>query len=74
MILYADYSDNPLVSSTGNVDEDVYGAVEVQWMPNSATTLKAFYGAYRAGIRCAGGQCRSLPGFDGGRLALSTNF
>lgn len=74
VILYADYSDNPLVSSTGNVDEDVYGAVEVQWMPNSATTLKAFYGAYRAGIRCAGGQCRSLPGFDGGRLALSTNF
>jgi hypothetical protein len=74
LILYADYSDNPLVKSTGNLADDTYGAVEVQWMPSSATTVKAFYGAYRAGIRCAGGQCRSLPGFDGARLSLSTNF
>ncbi len=81
-ILYTDYSDNPLIRSTGNLEgtlfgaagENLYGAVEVQWMPNSATTLKAFYGAYRAGIRCAGGQCRSLPGFEGAKVSLTTTF
>ncbi len=80
-ILYTDYSDNPLISSTGNLQglfgdagESLYGAVEVQWMPTSSTTLKAFYGAYRAGIRCAGGQCRSLPGFEGAKLSLTTTF
>lgn len=73
-IAYADYSDNPLIDSTGNVSDTVYAAGEVQWMPTTSTTLKLFYGAYRAGIRCAGGQCRSLPGFDGARLALTSNF
>ncbi len=74
LIAYADYSDNPLIDSTGNVTDTVYAAGEVQWMPSTSTTLKLFYGAYRAGIRCAGGQCRSLPGFDGARLALTSNF
>lgn len=80
-ILYTDYSDNPLIRSTGNLaslfgeaGESLYGAVEVQWMPTSSTTLKAFYGAYRAGIRCAGGQCRSLPGFEGAKVSLTTTF
>jgi hypothetical protein len=73
-ILYTDYSDNPLLRSTGNLDDSLYGAVEVQWMPSSATTLKAFYGAYRAGIRCAGGQCRSLPGFEGAKISITTTF
>ncbi len=74
VILYTDYSDNPLINSTGNVTDEVYAAGELQWMPSTATTLKAFYGAYRAGIRCAGGQCRSLPGFDGARVAVTSNF
>ncbi len=74
IILYNDYSSNPLVRSTGNLGEDVYGAVELQWKPTSAMTLKAFYGAYRAGIRCAGGQCRSLPGFDGARVSATASF
>lgn len=80
-ILYTDYSDNPLIRSTGNLQplfgdagESLYGALEVQWMPTSATTLKAFYGAYRAGIRCAGGQCRNLPGFEGAKLSLTSAF
>jgi hypothetical protein len=73
-IFYTDYSDNPLVTSVGNVTDDVYMAGELQWMPNSSTTIKAFYGAYRAGIRCAGGQCRQLPGFEGGRVSLTANF
>jgi hypothetical protein len=73
-IVYLDSSDNPLVDSTGNVGEDLYLGGELQWMPTSATTLKAFYGAYRAGIRCAGGQCRQLPGFDGAKFSLTTTF
>ncbi len=74
LIFYTDYSSNPLVRSTGNLAEDVYGAVEAQWKPSTSVTLKAFYGAYRAGIRCAGGQCRSLPGFDGARLSATATF
>ncbi len=74
IILYNDYSSNPLVRSTGNLGEDLYGAAELQWKPTSAVTLKAFYGAYRAGIRCAGGQCRSLPGFNGARVSASASF
>ena len=62
------------MASTGNLGEDLYGAVELQWKPQPATTLKAFYGAYRAGIRCAGGQCRQLPGFNGAKVALTTTF
>lgn len=73
-VAYTDYSDNPLIDSTGNLGESWYGGGEVQWKPNSATTLKAFYGAYRAGIRCAGGQCRQLPGFSGTKVSLTTTF
>jgi hypothetical protein len=74
LLLYTDFSNNELINSTGNLSDELYGAGEFQWQPNSATTLKVFYGAYRAGIRCAGGQCRSLPGFDGARLSVSTAF
>ncbi len=73
-IAYADFTDNDLIRSHGNVTDEWYGGGEVQWTPVPSTTLKAFYGAYRAGIRCAGGQCRSLPGFEGAKLALTTNF
>lgn len=73
-ILYADYTNNTLIRSHGNLTEEWYGGGEVQWTPVPSTTLKVFYGAYRAGIRCAGGQCRSLPGFEGAKLALTTNF
>lgn len=79
IIVYNDYSDNPLISSEGNLPHELfgehwYGAVEGQWKPTGATTLKLFYGAYRAGIRCAGGQCRLLPGFDGARVSFTTAF
>lgn len=73
-ILYQDYSDNPLIDTTGNLTDEVYGAAEVQFKPDSSTTLKAFYGAYKAGIRCAGGQCRKLPGFEGVRVSLQGTF
>jgi len=74
LVLYNDYSDNPLIPSEGNLSETQYGALELQAHLAEATTLKAFYGAYKAGIRCAGGQCRNLPGFEGGRLSLTTTF
>jgi hypothetical protein len=51
-----------------------YGAAELQFKPNAASTLRLFYGAYRAGIRCSGGQCRNLPGFEGARLTFNTAF
>jgi hypothetical protein len=76
-IFFQDWSDNPLIQSTGNlssIDPDLYGAGEVQWKPSKSTTLKAFYGAYKAGIRCAGGQCRQLPGFNGAKLSVAGVF
>jgi hypothetical protein len=74
VLLYTDFSDNELINSTGNLSEDVYGAAEVQWQPTSSTVVKVFYGAYRSGIRCAGGQCRTLPGFSGARASFTANF
>ena len=71
---FTDVTTDPLVNSTGNLAESVYGALEVQVKPASALTIKAFYGAYKAGIRCSGGQCRLLPGFDGGRVSLVGSF
>jgi hypothetical protein len=73
-ILWQDYSDNPLIDSTGNIAENVYGAAEIQYKPSSSLTTSLFYGAYKAGIRCAGGQCRTLPGFEGLRFGLSGEF
>ncbi len=73
-ILWQDFSDNPLINSTGNISDNVYGAAEVQFKPSSSLTTSVFYGAYKAGIRCAGGQCRSLPGFEGLRFGLNGTF
>ena len=69
--LYQDWSDNPLIESEGNLGEHLYGAAELQWKPTPGSSLRLFYGAYKAGIHCSGGQCRRLPGFDGARLSFS---
>ena len=74
LIWYTDYSDNPLIDSTGNLTDTVYGAGEIQVKPLPNLTLRAFFGAYKSGIRCSGGQCRVLPGFEGGRISLTTTF
>jgi hypothetical protein len=74
VLLYQDYTNNPLILSTGNITDEIYGAGELQVHAGHGLTMKAFYGAYKAGIRCSGGQCRSLPGFEGGRLALQGVF
>jgi hypothetical protein len=71
---FTDVTTNPLVESTGNLADAVYGAAELQVKPTSSVTLKAFYGAYKAGIRCSGGQCRLLPGFDGVRFSAVAAF
>jgi len=71
---YTDITTNPLVNSTGNLSDSLYGAAEIQVKPSSAWTLKAFYGAYKAGIRCSGGQCRLLPGFEGTRFSVVGSF
>lgn len=71
---FMDYSDNPLIGSAGNLTPTLYGAGEIQVKPTPDLTLKAFYGAYKAGIRCSGGQCRVLPGFNGARLTLQGTF
>ncbi len=71
LTVFQDWSNNPLIDSTGNLGEQLYGAAELQWKPTPGVVVRAFYGAYKAGIRCSGGQCRSLPGFEGARLTLS---
>ena len=72
--MYLDYTTNPLVNTTGNLSDELYIAGEIQLKPAKAFTVKAFYGAQKAGIRCAGGQCRLLPGFRGARLTAVGTF
>ena len=73
-VLYQDWSNNPLVNSEGNLGEQLYGALEIKYEPRSTTEMRLFYGAYKAGIRCSGGQCRQLPGFEGARFAWTNRF
>lgn len=84
-IVYQDFTNNPIIQSEGNLtfidpasygqDEDsMYGALEIMVHPKPSNTLRLFYGAYKAGIRCAGGQCRQLPGYEGGRLTWQATF
>ncbi len=71
-----DWTANPLALAlaTGNVSRTVFTGGELQYKPAKAWTLKAFFGAQKAGIRCSGGQCRQLPGFDGARLSAVGTF
>jgi len=71
---YMDHTTNPIVDTTGNLAEPLYGALEFQVKPNSGLTLKALYGAQKSGIRCSGGQCRTLPGFSGVRFSMVGTF
>ncbi len=84
-IVYQDFTNNPIIQTEGNLtfidpsaygqDEDsLYGALELLVHPKPSNTLRVFYGAYKAGIRCAGGQCRQLPGYEGARVTWQTTF
>lgn len=84
-IAYQDFTNNPIIQSEGNLtfidpasygqeEDSLYGALEVLMHPKPSSTLRLFYGAYKAGIRCAGGQCRQLPGYEGARLTWQATF
>ena len=74
-VFFQDYSSNPLAGAgDGNLAPNVYGAGEIYFKPDASTTFKLFAGAYKEGIRCAGGQCRNLPGFKGLRLSAEGTF
>jgi hypothetical protein len=86
LILYQDWTNNPLIPAVGNtapvVDalfgadwgKNLYFAFEAQYKPTPASQLTALLGAYKAGIRCSGGQCRTLPGFNGAEITYTTQF
>lgn len=86
LILYQDWTNNPLIPALGNTavvveplfgadwGENLYAAIEAQYKPTPASQFTALLGAYKAGIRCSGGQCRTLPGFNGVELSYTTQF
>lgn len=73
-ILYQDYTTNTQLQSVGNITDEIYLAGEVKYRPSPETSLRVLAGAYKAGIRCSGGQCRTLPGFNGVEVAYSSSF
>ena len=60
-ILYQDWTNNTQLLSTGNINENYITAFEVVYSNKKQHIFKVLYGAYKAGIRCSGGQCRTLP-------------
>ena len=73
-IVYQDYTTNTQLQSVGNITDEVYLSGEVKYRPTPETSLRVLAGAYKAGIRCSGGQCRTLPGFNGVEVAYSSTF
>ncbi len=71
-----DYTTDPLSLGlgSGNLADELFLGGELQVKPARAWTLKAFYGAQKAGIRCSGGQCRTMPLFEGARLSAVGTF
>lgn len=74
--LFVDTSTNPIVTLArpGNVTDTLFASAELQVKPAPSWTIKALYGAQKAGIRCSGGQCRQLPGFEGARVSVVGSF
>ena len=73
-IIYQDWSNNTQLTSIGNFTRELYGAFETKYKPNSKEEFRVLMGAYKAGIRCSGGQCRILPGFKGLEFAYRKDF
>ena len=73
-IVYQDYTTNTQLQSVGNITDEIYLSGEVKYRPTPETSLRVLAGAYKAGIRCSGGQCRTLPGFSGVEVAYSSAF
>ena len=72
--IYQDWSNNTQLTSTGNFTRELYGAFETKYKPSRTDEFRFLVGAYKAGIRCSGGQCRILPGFKGAELAYRKDF
>jgi hypothetical protein len=72
--IYQDWSNNTQLTSVGNLTQELYGAFETRYKPTSTEEYRFLVGAYKAGIRCSGGQCRVLPGFKGLELAYRKDF
>lgn len=75
------YTDDPIVLNSpllgggpGNLSQHQFGAVQVEWLASARASLQLFAGARRAGLQCAGGQCRFLPAFEGVELKGSLRF
>jgi len=73
------YTDDPVIlngfllgGGTGNLGDAWFGSVRLAWIENSQATVDVFIGARRAGLNCAGGQCRFLPAFSG--VTVNTHF
>jgi hypothetical protein len=73
-VFYADQSNNPAAGLDGNVGASGFMAGELIVRPHTSWTFKLFHGAQKAGLRCAGGQCRLVPSFDGTRLSVAASF
>jgi hypothetical protein len=81
-LVFVDYTSEPqpqspqFGGSVGNIfyngdaldPESVFLAGEVIVKPWERAKIRAFYGSSKAGLRCAGGQCRNLPGRSGFRM------
>ncbi len=72
--LFVDYSTNPAAGGGGNVTEDTYMATEWTFRPDASWVIRAFYGVQKAGLKCSGGQCRTVPAFDGVKVAVGASF
>ena len=72
--LYQDWSNNLQLQSRGNLNDELYAAFEAKWKPDDLSYFAALFGAYKAGIRCSGGQCRNLPGFEGMEFVYNQRF
>jgi len=82
MIITAVYesSDEPLSGGFGEEagkeeekDTNFYsGQVTVE--PHEKVRLTLFYGREKGGLQCAGGVCRTVPPFEGGRMDVQLRF
>lgn len=65
-----EYSDQP----PNKGPRDHYHSGEVIYRFMSGSYAKIYYGASRGGLKCAGGQCRVFPPFEGARGELTLRF
>ena len=62
-----EYDTNPL-------PPDWFVNGTVRFRPTPGTSIALFVGQRRGSLRCVGGVCRNVPGFEGARLDASLHF